>query len=410
MAKRGESLFAEMALQDALDRWQETLGTELNDWEPEALLSASLADLLTYFQDKYMLEAPELQVTEIEVDHEDVRVDVSKDSLRPIIDRSRPVYVNGTKVTFIVPFLGEAQLFHNRPSTSTSSYPRGIIENQKLLLSYTLFDHDHDAARRDFERDLAHVEQWLTWVRQQVTTWNASVHSGLQSRIEARRQKLLADKGMAEALGFPLRRRPDAPQTYVAPTVRRKSPVSRPQSAIQPFEPEPTLAMDEYEHILGVICNMVSVMERSPRAFKGMGEEDLRQHFLVQLNGHYEGQASGETFNYGGKTDILIRAGDKNIFIAECKFWKGPEHFSQMTDQLLSYATWRDGKLALLVFNRNKNLSDVLARIPVAVAAHACYKRAVDYSSERGFRYVFRHPDDANRELLLTTLVFEIPV
>ena len=78
--------------------------------------------------------------------------------------------------------------------------------------------------------------------------------------------------------------------------------------------------MGDYEHILSVISNMVAVMERSPRAFKDMGEEDLRTHFLVHLNGHYEGQATGETFNYEGKTDILIRAGGRNIFIAECKF------------------------------------------------------------------------------------------
>ncbi len=167
--------------------------------------------------------------------------------------------------------------------------------------------------------------------------------------------------------------------------------------------------MDEYEHILSVISSMVSVMERSPHTFKGMKEEDLRQQFLVQLNGHYEGQATGETFNYRGKTDILIRAGDKNIFIAECKFWKGPEHFGQMIDQLLSYATWRDGKLALLVFNRNKNLSDVLEKVPATMAAHPCCKRSVGYSSERGYRYIFRHPDDANRELFLTALVFEVP-
>jgi hypothetical protein len=60
-------------------------------------------------------------------------------------------------------------------------------------------------------------------------------------------------------------------------------PLQKPSDA--PFTPEPTLNMKEYEHILSVISNMVVVMERSPRAFSGMSEEDLRQHFLVQLNG-----------------------------------------------------------------------------------------------------------------------------
>jgi DNA-binding NtrC family response regulator len=71
----------------------------------------------------------------------------------------------------------------------------------------------------------------------------------------------------------------------------------------------------QYEHILQIIQSMGKVMERSPRAFVEMGEEDLRQHFLVQLNGQYAGRATGETFNYTGKTDILVRVKDKNIFI-----------------------------------------------------------------------------------------------
>ena len=95
-----------------------------------------------------------------------------------------------------------------------------------------------------------------------------------------------------------------------------------------------------------------------------MREEDLRQHFLVQLNGQYEGQASGETFNFEGKTDILIRAEGRNVFIAESKFWRGPESLRETIDQLLGYASWRDTKTAILIFNRQKNFSEVLAKIP----------------------------------------------
>jgi hypothetical protein len=42
-----------------------------------------------------------------------------------------------------------------------------------------------------------------------------------------------------------------------------------------------------YQHILNVINNMTLVMERSPTAFQEMGEENIRQHYLVQLNGHF---------------------------------------------------------------------------------------------------------------------------
>ena len=166
--------------------------------------------------------------------------------------------------------------------------------------------------------------------------------------------------------------------------------------------------MGEYEHILSVLSNMVAVMERSPRAFKNMDEEDLRTHFLVQLNGQYEGQATGETFNYEGRTDILIRVNDRNIFIAECKFWTGPAGLTKALDQLLGYTAWRDTKTALLVFNRNKKMSMVLEKVTETVRDHPNYK-AEQTSSETKFRYVFGHRDDTNREITVAILVFDIP-
>ena len=60
--------------------------------------------------------------------------------------------------------------------------------------------------------------------------------------------------------------------------------------------------------------------------------------------------ATGETFNYGGKTDILIRYQGNNIFIGECKFWKGPKSYLETIDQILRYVTWRDTKVAIFVF------------------------------------------------------------
>ena len=135
----------------------------------------------------------------------------------------------------------------------------------------------------------------------------------------------------------------------------------------------------------------------------------MRQHFLVQLNGQYEGQATGETFNFEGKTDILIRVDGKNIFIAECKFWTGPSSLTKTIDQLLGYTSWRDTKTSILLFNRNRNLTTVLNRIPEVVKSHSLFKRDCDYDSETGFRYIFANRDDENREIVLTILVFDVP-
>ena len=143
--------------------------------------------------------------------------------------------------------------------------------------------------------------------------------------------------------------------------------------------------------------------------FHDIDEEGLRTHFLVQLNGHYEGQATGETLNYQGKTDILIRSSDRNVFVAECKFWGGPARLTETIDQLLGYLSWRDSKAAVLLFNRNKDFSKVLAAIPSTVKAHPNYQSEKGKRGETGFRYTFRHKDDAAKVLHVTVMAFDIP-
>lgn len=150
-------------------------------------------------------------------------------------------------------------------------------------------------------------------------------------------------------------------------------------------------------------------MERSPKAFENMGEEDLRTQFLVQLNGQYEGKATGETFNFQGKTDILIRDGDRNVFIAECKFWAREKQFVETIDQLLSYLGWRDTKATIVIFNRNAKFSDVLKKIEEISPKHKHYKRTLAKPDESSSRYVFHQPNDPNREIILTVMGFDVP-
>ena len=156
--------------------------------------------------------------------------------------------------------------------------------------------------------------------------------------------------------------------------------------------------------------NLTLVMERSPVSFRSMDEETLRQHFLVQLNGQFEGNATGETFNMEGKTDILLRAGDRNVFIAECKFWKGPKAFGAAIDQLLGYSAWRDSKSAILVFNRGTDTTTVLTGIDNTVKSHGNFKRVLNWPHESGFRYILHNKEDVNREVTMTVLVFHVPM
>lgn len=124
----------------------------------------------------------------------------------------------------------------------------------------------------------------------------------------------------------------------IVPQKRVTAPRSLPQPGQTTYTPEPALLEAEYQHILKVITDMTLVMERSRKTFAKLDEEELRDFYLVALNGHYEGTATGETFNAEGKTDILIRHDNRNVFIAECKFWSGSKGCHEALDQLLGYA------------------------------------------------------------------------
>jgi hypothetical protein len=328
--------------------------------------------------------------------------------MRMIYDRSEAFYVPGNKTVIAVPFKGDVEFFRVQPSSYSLSPPRATIGKGELLLTYVRTDQNAEAIKRGYQGTVDSIKQYLRSLSESAAQFNGQLENLIMSQLKTRKDRILADAGMTAAIGLPMRKRAGVPDTYSVPVSRRVPKVEeiRTQGS---FKPEPALSNEDYLEILRIMKNMVQVMELSPHAFSDMGEEDLRFHFLVQLNGAFHGQATGETFNFQGKTDILIRVDGKSIFIGECKFWKGEKAFLATLDQLLSYLSWRDTKTAVIVFNRNADFTAVLSKIAEAVPTHINFKRDLDKSDESTFRYVFAQPNDANREIILTVMAFDIP-
>ncbi|WP_160316996.1 hypothetical protein, partial [Ardenticatena maritima] len=289
---------------------------EIKNYNANKLLNTPIDDLAEYFKKKYWIDVPILHEDKIVADQREVQVDVSRDPMRFIRDRSKPFYIQGTEIEIIIPFEGDAEAFNIQPSTFTLSPPNAEIKGNTIIVRIQGVDLTTENVKSQIDRTISDIKSYLENLRCDVKQFNDSLYSIARSAIEQRREKLLKDQSLVAGLGFPLKERADATKTYVAPEVRRKIIPSPPVASSDPYKPEPVLDLEHYEHILNVIENMALVMERSPSAFVDMDEESLRTHFLVQLNGHFEGSATGETFNYMGKTDILIRVNGKNIFIA----------------------------------------------------------------------------------------------
>lgn len=288
---------------------------EIMSLENEYVLKASQTELEDHYIAKCTVEPLVFHADEVYIeDHQGTKVDVSHDFRRAVFPGQR-AEVRGTKIEIAIPFEGDPILWKLRPSTfSVSPYPEITLRRGTIVFSMVFPDDSADSQRlrQEIDRHVQSLREAADYLSNDVRNHNAAVPQRIRSAIAVKCKQAMGATGAVAALGLPIKRR-DQPPTFTIPAKRRPSPVSRPKVATEAYEPEPVLAEAEYQHILNVMRSMAAVIERSPAAFSSLDEEAIRTHFLLQLNGHYEGGATGETFNASGKTDILIRVGGRNV-------------------------------------------------------------------------------------------------
>ena len=399
-----QGLFGKYEIGAVLRQQSEAMVNEISSYDADSLLSTSPEDLAVFLATKYRINVPELSRDEISVESHEIQIDVTRDGYRHFTDEGSH-FVRGMRVIHHVPFLGDTQSFFVRPTTWAFNTPRAAVGNNELQLVQEAEQLKDAEVIASFDAVLKSIETNLDRLRSSVDPFNADLIATARGQIESRRKYLLDMRKLTESLGFPLRR-VDTPPPIQKKRIGLASP---PKPSAGAYTPEPALDMKTFEDILEVMSYMALVMEKSPSAFTSMKEEDLRTHFLVQLNGTFQGKASGETFNYTGKTDILISDAGKNMFIAECKFWTGAAGFTDTINQLLSYLCWRDTKAAIVLFNKEKDFSAVLDQIPGLCSGHVCYEKTISQPSVSSFRFLFHSPQDRNRKIHLAVLAFDVP-
>lgn len=166
-----------------------------------------------------------------------------------------------------------------------------------------------------------------------------------------------------------------------------------------------------YKDILKHIYSLCKEYERHESIYTGKHEEDLRDLIVPSLNSVFIGtNSSAETFNRKGKTDIITKApDDSNVFIAECKVWRGEKLFSEAIDQLLGYVTWRDTRTALILFVKNSGIIDVIEKAKSTITQHFCCVGYKGQTEESSFSYIFHTKDDSQSHIVLELMIFHYP-
>jgi hypothetical protein len=403
-------LFARDSLTAYFEQRVAAAREEVNRWDPDDLLSTPAQDVIDYVWASHVVDMPVLQRAGIEaMPAEEGYIQIASG-----FGGQRPMAIITRR--FVVPIQGDPQVLLYKGTTWSSNPPTGRVER---------FDDSHGELHVRQQAPLGQevtAQQINTALHEHIDRVDACIdfgqpdHQGFLSRlreavnsVHERRARLLRERETEAALGYPVRRRTDA-SSFAVP-VKRKSLRTRPApTAHGPYQPEPVLDANDYEDVIRVLLSSRNALERSPSMTRTLNEETIRDLLLVNLNASFEGRAGAEMFNGAGKTDILVRDGDRNVFIGECKIWRGPAVTTAAIDQLLSYLVWRDSKAALLIFIRSGNPTAIATKAVEAVKDHPAHKRTI-HEGEAGDRsdFILASLTDRARDIQLALLPFVLP-
>jgi hypothetical protein len=383
-------------------------------WNIDELRATGSQEITDYLISEYAISCPVLRHGE-GTSTEPEPVDLPAYSPMPgMVFGSRgrlPYAITATRRTFIIPFDGDKEVFYRRPNPfRNSELPDAEIRTGEVRITWQQADRDTpDPGQINafVTKQVGALQFYLDQSATQLNMFNRELGAQAARLVAARKQRVELDREVSARLLYPLNRRPDAAQ-YQFPLTRRPL-VPRPRPSAAPGKPEYELADAAFEDVLKVLRHSRNALERSPSLTAQLHEEQIRFILLVSLNAVFEGLAGGEVFNHKGKTDILIRMEDTNVFVGECKIWTGPSDFTKAISQLLNDLTWRDTKGTLLLFIRNLNVTAVISKAVKAIQDHPNHvatRPASDPADRHGF--VLHANGDPEKKLHLAFLPFAL--
>ncbi len=380
--------------------------------------AASNEELVAHLEDKFGIEALAVFPDRVERSMTECQFE-TRDSFTYDIPRGSSIRVPGIAVTVRMPYTGEYQLFDCRPNASMLNLPHAKVvqtgQDGVGWLTYDFVFNQHglreESIRQEIDSAITRTVDMVRNQGRQMEQFHRELRPALEQAVVQRRERFGGLHALAKALDIPVTHRPGMPALTPIPVakkvVRALPPVAQPgQSA--GF----SITEGAYANILSAIRAQGRTFEKTPGTFSRFSEEGLRDVILANLNTHFQGQATGETFRARGKTDICIEQENRAAFVGECKVWRGANELIAGLKQLLGYLTWRDCKAALIVFNKERSgFSEVIEKAPQALRQTKDLFLGESRQDEPGeWQMRFRAPDDGGRSIVVHLMMYNLYV
>jgi hypothetical protein len=252
------------------------------------------------------------------------------------------------------------------------------------------------------------IKSYLTRKNREIASENSGLKTKLSLYINSRKEKLDLDKKrineLVNLIKIPLARKDGEIVKKI--TIDKKPFIKK----IKPKTPEEDYQLDREKvvDIIKLINNQCLQFEKTPKTYNKFDEPNLRDLLLSNLNSIFEGQATGETFNFHGKTDIYLNIDKGNILVTECKFYSGEKKYHETIDQLLGYLTWRQNFGIMLSFCRQKNFTKILDDAESIIKSHTSYESG--FIAHDKSHFISRHtlPGDDYKYVEIHHLYFNL--
>lgn len=161
----------------------------------------SLEELWVALCEKYSLEVPALDFDNITVNQRETEIDVSHDRMR-YFSTGGPHYVKGTAIDVRVPFVGDPGMFNIKPTTWTTSLPRGRIEGNSVRFTISGTDLSPEKVKSEIDHRISEIQQWLGFQEKSVGNFPNELTQIAKQALEARKKKLDDDAELIAGLGY----------------------------------------------------------------------------------------------------------------------------------------------------------------------------------------------------------------
>ena len=402
------SLFGQQDASWSFDHYLKEMRDEINGKSNEYILNVDVEEWKQYFIDKYDFQP--LQVYPDQATVEFVRKgNVSRDY------QGRKYDIEMYFFQVSVPFTGYSFLFMLKPSTCVILHPRvNVPQGDSGIITATFSLHEQDEKKFEYEKNqlLKAFTANIPNINKDLENFKAQLLLTFDSTYNQKKEKVLSENAFFEKISIKINKTTD--NIFKVP-IAKKRKIPEPildTKAEKRYTETPSMDDAFYIDVLEVIYTFFKSVEKKPSTYLNKDEESLRDYILPTLETRYDNTTvTGETFNKEGKTDLLIKYKDgTNLFVAEFKFWKGDVVLCETINQLFDrYLTWRDSKVAIIFFTKNKEFSKVLKSIQEGVPKHDYFLKANGSHRESSFSYIFHFPTDKGKHIYAEIMAFHFP-